>query len=86
MDVQDFRTAVLRGRVTPPRSLLMRSAMGEARVAMDAAGNAKLMKYGAGKRSRGRDDAASAGILAVAVGERRARSRPQRRLRSALVG
>ena len=86
-DVRDFRTAVLRGRVTPPRSLLMRSAMGECRVTMDAAGNAKIAKYGAGKRSRGRDDAACAGVLAVAVGERRARTAPKpRRRRSALAG
>ena len=86
-DVQDFRTATLRGRVTPERSLLMRSAMGEARIAMDAAGNAKLMKFGAGKRSRGRDDAAAAAILAVAIGERRARTAPRRRpMRSAIVG
>ena len=86
-DVNDFRTATLRGRVIPHRSLLMRSAMGEARVAMDAAGNAKLMKFGAGKRSRGRDDAAAAAILAVAIGERRARTAPRpRTLRSAVVG
>ena len=40
-DVNDFRTATLRGRVVPLRSLLMRSAMGEARIAMDAAGNSE---------------------------------------------
>ena len=85
-DVNDFRTATLRGRVIPVPSLLMRSAMGEARVAMDAAGNAKMMKFGAGKRSRGRDDAAAAGVLAVAVGERRARTAPRRPLRSSIVG
>ena len=85
-DVNDFRTATLRGRVAPERSLLIRSAMGEARVAMDAAGNAKLMKFGAGKRSRGRDDAAAAAVLAIAVGERRARTTPRRRMRSAVVG
>ena len=85
-DVADFRTATLRGRVVPVRSLLMRSAMGECRVTMDAAGNAKIAKYGAGKRSRGRDDAACAAVLAIAVGERRARSAPRRPLRSAVVG
>ena len=72
-DVRDFRTAVLRGRVTPVRSLLMRSAMGEARVAMDPAGNCKLTKTGNGRRTYARDDAAAAGILAVAAGERKAR-------------
>ena len=85
-DVMDFRTATLRGRVVPVPSLLMRSAMGEARVVMDTAGNAKIAKFGAGKRSRGRDDAAAAGVLAVAVGERRARTAPRRRRRSAVVG
>ena len=86
-DVTDFRTATLRGRVVPVRSLLMRSAMGECRVTMDAAGNSKIAKYGAGKRSRGRDDAACAAVLAIAVGERRARSAPPRGpLRSAIVG
>ena len=72
-DVRDFRAAVLRGRVTPTRSLLMRSAMGEARVSMDPAGNCKLCKTGNGRRTYARDDAAAAGILAVAVGERKAR-------------
>lgn len=73
IDVRDFRTAVLRGRVIPARSLLMRSAMGEARVSMDGAGNCKLCKTGNGRRTYARDDAAAAGILAVAVGERKAR-------------
>lgn len=81
-DVRDFQTAVLGGRVTPPASMLMRSAMGEARVVLDTAGNRKLVK----SRARGRIDAASAAVLAVAVGERRNRGRPQRRLRSAIVG
>ena len=81
IDVADFRRAVLRGRVTPTRSLLMRSAMGEARVTMDTAANAKIAKYGAGKRSRGRDDAACAGMLADCRGRApRARSATSRRL------
>ena len=84
-DVTDFRTATLRGRVVPVPSLLMRSAMGECRVTMDVAGNSKIAKFGAGKRSRGRDDAAAAGVLAVAVGERRARTAPRRRLRSVIA-
>ena len=77
-DIRDFRRAVLGGRVTPRKSLLMRSAMGAARVSMDAAGNAKLAKFGAGKRARSRDDAASAAILSIAVGEREARAAPRR--------
>ena len=74
-DVRDFRVAVLQGRVTPGRSLLMRSAIGEARVTGDTAGNWKLSKQTeGGRRLRARDDAASSAILAVAAGERQARS------------
>ena len=81
-DTADFRTATLGGRVRPVPSLLLRSAMAAARVTMDAAGNAKIIKT----RSRARIDAASAAVLAVAVGERRARTSPRRPLRSAVVG
>ena len=78
-DVRDFRQASLRGRVVPSPSLLMRSAMGEARVTVDPAGNSKLGKgVEAGRRLRARDDAAAAGILAVAAGHRRYRG-PQKR-------
>ena len=65
-DVLAFRQACLRGRVTPTRSLLLRSAMSEARVAGDQAGNYKLSK----KRQRVRDDACAASVLAVAHGSR----------------
>ena len=87
-DVLAFRQAVLGGRVTPRRSLLMRAAMSEARVAGDAAGNFKLTKVGAGtgKRSRGRDDAAAASILAVAAGEREAARAPRRTTRGVYLG
>ena len=79
-DVRDFRRACLEGRVVPAVSLLMRSAMGEARVAIDPAGNAKLAKNAeGGRRVRARDDAAAAAILAVAVGSRRGVQRPRRR-------
>ena len=74
-DVRDFRSAVLQGRVIPGRSLLMRSAIGEARVVGDCAGNWKLSKQSeGGRRLRARDDAAASAILAVAAGERQARS------------
>ena len=73
-DVRDFRRAVAEGHVVPVRSLLMVSAMGEARVVMDPAGNAKLSKGSeGGRRHRARDDAAAAAILAVALGRRRHR-------------
>ena len=87
-DVRLFREACLADRVRPSRSLLLTAAMGEARVVMDAAGNAKLSKKTeGGRRHRARDDAAAAAILAVAAGHRRAkRTKPKRRLRSMLVG
>ena len=86
-DVRDFRRACLDGRVTPAPSLLLRSAMSEARTVSDPAGNAKLSKgTQGGRRHRARDDAAAASILAVAAGTRQA-SRPKRTgWRHALVG
>ena len=70
-DVRAFRRACLEGKVTPEQSLLLRSAMAEARTVSDPAGNAKLSKgTEGGRRSRARDDAAAAAILAVAVGTR----------------
>ena len=71
-DVRDFRRAVLENRVVPAPSLLLRSAMAEARTVSDAAGNSKLSKGSqGGRRARARDDAAAAAILAVAAGYRR---------------
>ena len=82
-DVRGFRRACADGRVTPVTSLLMRSAMSEARVVLDPAGNSKLSKGSqGGRRLRARDDAAAAAILAVAEGARRSgrtqRTRPRR--------
>ena len=70
-DVRGFRRACADGRVTPVPSLLLRSAMSEARTVADPAGNAKLSKGSqGGRRVRARDDAAAAAILAVAAGVR----------------
>ena len=69
-DIREFRDAALDGHLFPMRSLLLRSAVAEARTIMDAAGNTKLTKYGAGRRRNARDDAIAAAILAVAVGRR----------------
>ena len=88
-DVRDFRRAVLGDLVRPAESLLLTSAMAEARVTSDPAGNAKLSKGSqGGRRQRARDDAAAAAILAVAAGYREwhAAPRPVRRRRSALAG
>ena len=70
-DVRMFTRACLEGRVTPVPSLLLASAMAEARTVIDPAGNAKLAKgTEGGRRLRARDDAAAAGILAVGLAER----------------
>ena len=70
-DVRAFRRACADGRVVPVPSLLLRSAMAEARTVSDPAGNAKLSKGSqGGRRLRARDDAAAAAILAVAAGAR----------------
>ena len=71
-DVRDFRAAMLAGKVRPKKSLLLRAAMGEARVIGDPAGNWKLSKNTqGGRRAHARDDAAAASIIAVAEGHRR---------------
>ena len=70
-DVRGFRRACADGRVTPVMSLLLRSAMAEARTVSDPAGNAKLSKGSqGGRRLRARDDAAAAAILAIGAGVR----------------
>ena len=88
-DLRSFRRAFLSDRAGRPRpvpSLLLRSAMAEARAVSDAAGNAKLAKRTqGGRRSTARDDAAAAAILAVAVGWRAGAVRRPRRRRSAIV-
>ena len=72
-DVRRFRRACLESRVTPLRSLYLRSCMSEARIDVDAAGNSKLSKSTqGGRRLRARDDGAAAAILAVAEGQRQA--------------
>ncbi len=87
-DVRCFRRAFLAGEVTPVESLLLTSAMGEARTISDPAGNAKLAKKSEGGRRRtARDDAAAAAILAVALAWRRRKAMATDRggLRTAVV-
>ena len=70
-DIRGFRRACADSCVTPSPSLLLRSAMAEARTVSDPAGNAKLSKGSqGGRRLRARDDAAAAAILAVSAGVR----------------
>ena len=78
-DVRAFRRACAEDGVTPWPSLLLRSAMAEARTVSDPAGNAKLSKgTQGGRRLRARDDAAAAAVLAVAAGVRQpAKLRPR---------
>ena len=76
-DVREFRRAVAEGKVIPVESLLLASAMSEARCVMDPAGNAKLAKNTAGgRRGKARDDSAAAAILGVSLGVRRAPKEP----------
>ena len=83
-DVRAFRRALLGGHVRPSESLLLASALKEARVVTDPAGNTKLAKATeGGRRRRARDDAAAAAILAVSAGYRKwhqgaARPKPPR--------
>ena len=70
-DVRHFRCACAEGKVAPSPSLLLRSAMAEARTMSDPAGNSKLCKGSeGGRRMRAKDDAAAAAILAVSAGIR----------------
>ena len=76
-DIRDFRAAVVSGAVTPVLSLLLRSALAEARTVGDAAGNEKLSKGSeGGRRGMARDDSMAASIVGVAAGYRR-RGLPQ---------
>jgi len=87
-DVRGFRRACADRQVVPAPSLLLRSAMAEARTVSDPAGNAKLSKGSqGGRRLRARDDAAAAAILAVAAGVRQpANPKPRWRYRGTLAG
>ena len=73
-DVRDFRRAALDGQLRPLPSLLLRSALAEARTISDPAGNSKLARKSEGGRRQGaRDDAIAAAILAVGAGVRAVR-------------
>jgi phage terminase large subunit-like protein len=72
-DCERFRRACFDGRVKAAPSLLLRSAFADAIVLRDPAANMKLAKA----RSRGRIDAASASVLAVAEGMRIAGRAPR---------
>lgn len=76
-DITRFRRAVYDGNVTSLRSLLLRSALSDARCICDPGGNPKLIKGAA----YGRIDAAAAAVLAVAEGARQ-RARPARQGRA----
>ena len=70
-DVRAFRRACLEGRVKPVKSLILASAIAQARVVTDPSGNQKLSKKSEGGRKlRARDDAAAAAILGVSLAER----------------
>jgi len=86
-DVRAFREAILTGRVSPVKSLLLRSAMAEAVTVCDPAGNEKLAKSSeGGRRFNAKDDAVAAAILAVSAATRLKPPKPAPRLRFAVVG
>ncbi len=65
-DVRNFRRACIDGRVQAKPTLLLTSALAEAVVVSDPAGNQKLSKGSeGGRRKLARDDSAAAAILAV---------------------
>ena len=74
-DIREFRDAALDGHLFPFPSLILRSAVAECRTIMDAAGNTKITKSGAGRRRSARDDAICAAVIAIAVA-RRVANRP----------
>lgn len=75
-DVRAFQRACAEGVISPIESLLLRSAMREARVMSDPARNQKLAKASeGGRRQNARDDAAAASIVAVAAGYRERQAR-----------
>ena len=69
-DLKSFRDSALDGKIFPAPSLLMRSALAEARTLLDPAGNEKLTKAGGGRRRQARDDVLAASVLAVSGGRR----------------
>ena len=71
-DVREFRRAVALAEVRPCRpGILLAASLAEAVCVTDASGNSKLAKKSeGGRRSRARDDAAAAAILAVAHRQR----------------
>ena len=68
-DCRLFKAALLDGKLRPRQGLLTRASVGGARLSRDPAGSEKLRKTG---HAKARDDIASALILAVAEGRRRA--------------
>ena len=86
-DIRQFRRACAEGKVAPSPSLLLRSAMAEARTISDPSGNQKLAKGSeGGRRMRAKDDASAAAILAVSAGVRQP-AKPKPRWRYAgMVG
>ena len=72
-DVRKWRRALLERQLKIPKKLVLRSAMTEAVVMVNPAGDAKIAKHSqGGRRARAKDDVACAIVLAVAEGVRRA--------------
>ena len=85
-DLRRFVRMVMERQVSAPVSLLLRSAIGEARTLADPGGNLKLAKNSqSGRRLRARDDIAAAAILAIAEADRRGVPSERRGLRLVAV-
>ena len=80
-DVRAFQNLVLSCSIKHEGSLLLESAISEAAVRKDKAGNPALSK----SRNNGRIDALSAAVLAAGLYKRLGAGRPRRRIRSAIV-
>ena len=77
-DLRGFREAVLANLVTPRPQLLLRACMKEATVATVMDARERLAKRNeAGRRVRGRDDAAAAAMLSVAFAMRGDHATPE---------
>ncbi len=82
-----FRRAVLDRRVVVARSLLLATAIGQARTVSNAGGLEKLAKANEGiRRQLARDDAAAAATVAVGIAEQNRSKLERPRIRWAVAG
>ena len=84
-DVRALRAAVMEHKIAPPKSLLLRQGLSEARLHLDGRGNPRLaVRTQSGRRDRARDDVVVAMCMAVSLATKQ-KSQPQRRRGRVLV-